>query len=298
MHAPRPDEPWLRRLAVVAVLPMTLLGACGAVETSTEAVTVTGEVGEPPVLEYDTPLSVRSIVVEVIWEGVGPRVVNGEPILIDYQAEAAVDGSLLNETYSGDPRAYLLTPQSLGLDIYRALTGHRVGSRILQLVPAGEGEPSATAAVFDILPTRADGEAVEPEEGLPEVELADNGAPEITIPDSPPPTDLVVQPLIRGAGEQVAPGQVITVQYTGVTWSDGQVYESTWVPGSLPLPFPIGVGSVLEGWDLGLVEQTVGSQVLLVVPPYLGYGGTEREFAEETLVFVVDILAARGLGGQ
>jgi peptidylprolyl isomerase len=225
-------------------------------------------------------------------------VVDGEPILIDYYAEAADDGSLVNETYSGDPRSYLLNPESLGLDIYRALSGHTVGSRILQLVPAREAQTTATVAVFDILPTRAVGDAVAPAEGLPQVELAGNGAPSITIPDSPPPTDLVVQPLIRGLGEQVAPGQVVTVQYTGVTWSDGEVFDSSWASGRLPVPFPIGVGSVIEGWDSGLVEQTVGSQVLLIVPPYLGWGGTESELADETLVFVVDILAARGRGAE
>jgi len=51
---------------------------------------------------------------------------------------------------------------------------------------------------------------------------------------------------------------------------------------------------VIAGWDSGLVEQPVGSQVLLVVPPQMAYGGTEDELAAETLVFVVDILSAVG----
>ena len=114
------------------------------------------------------------------------------------------------------------------------------------------------------------------------------------MPDAPPPEDLVVQPLLRGSGPQVQPGQVIIVQYQGVAWSDGTVFDSSWEPGELPTPFPIGVNSVLPGWDLGLVEQTVGSQVLLVVPPSLGFGAGDTELADETLVFVVDILAARG----
>ena len=50
------------------------------------------------------------------------------------------------------------------------------------------------------------------------------------------------------------------------------------------------------GWDEGLVGQTVGSQVLLVVPPDKGYGTTGSSDGAikgtDTLVFVVDILDA------
>ena len=58
----------------------------------------------------------------------------------------------------------------------------------------------------------------------------------------------------------------------------------------------IGKGSVIAGWDEGLVGQTVGSQVLLVVPPDKGYGAAGNTDAgikgTDTLVFVVDILDA------
>lgn len=258
-------------------------------------VAVTGEPGAAPDLEYPVPLSVPEPVVEVIWEGKGPEVADGEAILVDYYAETGGDGSVVGETFSGEPKAFLLTAEALGVDIYEALRGQRVGTRVLHLVPPAEGQQAPTVAVFDLLPTRAQGEAVQPREGLPTVDLDDRGAPSITVPaQTAPPAELVVQPLVRGAGPQVEPGQVITVQYTGVRWSDGTEFDSTWAPGELPAPFPIGVGSVIAGWDEGLVEQTVGSQVLLVVPPTDGYGGTDDELAEETLVFVVDILAASG----
>ena len=57
----------------------------------------------------------------------------------------------------------------------------------------------------------------------------------------------------------------------------------------------IGTGSVIAGWDEGLVGQTVGSQVLLVVPPDKGYGPrtARRIKGTDTIVFVVDILDAR-----
>jgi peptidylprolyl isomerase len=285
-----------RRLSVRAALGVLGVAAALAVVGCTpepelaSPVVVSGEAEAMPSLRYEVPLVVERTVVEVIWEGTGPRVVDGQPILVDYYAEQGSDGSVINETYSAEPKPYLLTPEALGLDIHDALSGQRVGSRVLYVAPPGPGESSATVAVFDLLPTRAMGEEVEPREGLPVVTLAPRGQPSVELPDAEPPGDLVVQPLIRGAGPQVVAGQVITVQYLRVTW-EGTEIESSWDPGSLPVSFPIGVGSVIAGWDEGLVEQTVGSQVLLIVPPHLGYGG---ELAEQTLVFVVDILAASG----
>ncbi len=283
-------------VAVVAVGALALLAGCSEEpETVPGEVTVAGEPGAAPELSFEQPLVVEEPSVQVVWQGDGPRVQEGDPILIDFYAESGADGSVINETYSGEPRPYLLSAEALGVDIYDALSGQRVGSRILHLVPPDSTFGAATVAVFDLLPTRATGEALAPREGLPAVSLDDDGKPSITVPEgAAPPTDLVVAPLVRGTGQQVAAGQVITVQYVGVKWSDGSVFDSTWEAGKLPASFPIGVGSVVPGWDEGLVEQTVGSQVLLVVPPDYAYRGTDHELAEETLVFVVDILAAAG----
>lgn len=56
----------------------------------------------------------------------------------------------------------------------------------------------------------------------------------------------------------------------------------------------MGTGSLIKGWDQALVGQTVGSRLLLVVPPSLGYGDKASGSipANSTLVFVIDILEA------
>lgn len=284
----------LRAVGAGIALVAASLTACTPEPPELPEVTVSGEPGAVPDLEYPMPLSIEEPTVEVVWEGTGPELAEGQPVLMDYYAETGADGTVVGETYTGEPKAYVLTAEALGVDIFEALRGQRVGARVLHLVPPAEGQSAPTVAVFDLLPTRAEGEPVQPRDGIPTVDLDERGAPTITVPAAEPPADLVIQPLLRGPGPQVEPGQVITVQYTGVRWSDGSEFDSSWGPGKLPAPFPIGVGSVIEGWDTGLVEQTVGSQVLLVVPPLMGYGGTEHELAAETLVFVVDILAASG----
>ena len=78
-------------------------------------------------------------------------------------------------------------------------------------------------------------------------------------------------------------------------WAGGKQFDSSWDRGQ-PASFPIGTDKVLPGWDEGLVGQTVGSQVLLVVPPDKGYGSAGEPNAgisgTDTLVFVIDILDA------
>jgi peptidylprolyl isomerase len=87
------------------------------------------------------------------------------------------------------------------------------------------------------------------------------------------------------------------VQYVGVNWRTQKVFDSSWARNQ-PYSTPIGVGDVIKGWDIGLVGQTVGSRVLLVIPPADGYGSVGNSSADiegtDTLVFVVDIIAAAG----
>jgi peptidylprolyl isomerase len=63
----------------------------------------------------------------------------------------------------------------------------------------------------------------------------------------------------------------------------------------MPLTTAIGEGRVIKGWDIGLVGQTVGSRVLLVISPADGYAPPAPPRGingTDTLAFVVDILAA------
>ena len=63
-----------------------------------------------------------------------------------------------------------------------------------------------------------------------------------------------------------------------------------------PASFAIGIGGVIQGWDQVLVGKTVGSRVVMAVPPKLGYGEQGNPSAgikgTDTLYFVVDILGA------
>lgn len=149
--------------------------------------------------------------------------------------------------------------------------------------------------VADAFPARATGKAVSLPKGLPAIKLGDNGQPTVTIPKADPPKELLVQPLITGTGPAVKQGQTVTAMYSGLKWGDGKMFDTTWQD-LIPRDFPIGVGQVIPAWDIALVGQPVGSQVLVVAPPAQGYGKNGNPQAgisgTDTLVFVVDILDA------
>jgi peptidylprolyl isomerase len=283
-----------RVLVAVLATALVLLGGCTAAPQEAAQVDVVGAEGEEPALEYAPPLRITEAASEVVWEGAGPELEDGGPVLLDYRLQRADDGSLVEETYSSLPKAFTLTPEVISDDLYDALRGRTVGTRLLLVVPATSDTSSfASVMVVDVRPTRAWGEPVEPRDGLPVVTRGDDGEPVITPPEGEPPASLVVQPLLRGDGAPVVEGSTVTVQYTGVRWTDGSAYDSSWAQGG-PQTFDLGA-DVLPGLAEGLLDQTVGSQVLLVIPPDSG-GAVGGE--QDTLVLVVDLLAAAAPPGD
>ncbi|WP_242511335.1 FKBP-type peptidyl-prolyl cis-trans isomerase [Pengzhenrongella frigida] len=259
-----------------------------------EAVKVEGEAGAEPTVTFEQPFTVSAAVARVVTAGTGEDLTDGQILSMNYIAVSGADGTTQSTTYGAEPDHITMGDPSLIPALNDALAGQQVGTRVLLASPGTEDTALLAIEVTEAktIPTRAEGEAVTPADGLPVVELGDDGAPTITPATGDAPTELVVQPLIKGTGAAVTTGQTVTFQYSGVLW-DGTPFDSSWENGA-PFTTTIGTGAVIPGWDQGLVGQTVGSQVLLVVPPALGYGETATGAipASSTLVFVVDILDA------
>ncbi|MFE6236375.1 FKBP-type peptidyl-prolyl cis-trans isomerase [Cellulosimicrobium sp. NPDC057862] len=267
-----------------------------------EAVTVTGDPGAEPTVEFETPFEVSGAAAISLNDGDGDEIAKGQEVTLHQAAYSGADGSKVGSTWVDDSAQSVPLDDSVYPQLIEVLVGKKVGTRFLFAAPGQDGTAILTVgevtAVKDApvapdpadVPDRAEGEAVTPAEGLPVVTLDDTGKPSIEIPEGyTAPTELVVQPLIKGTGPEVTEDQTVIAHYTG--WKlDGEQFDSSWDRGE-PSTFPLS--GVVAGWTQGLSGQTVGSQVLLVIPPSLGYGASEgHELQNETLVFVVDILAA------
>ena len=119
--------------------------------------------------------------------------------------------------------------------------------------------------------------------------------PLVTIPPSPPPTELLIEDLVVGSGSPVGVGDFLIMDYVGVSYSTGLQFDASWDRGS-PFPFELGAGRVIQGWDQGIVGMSVGGRRSLTIPPELAYGengsGSGSIGPNETLVFVVDLIAS------
>ena len=114
--------------------------------------------------------------------------------------------------------------------------------------------------------------------------------PVIGAPQGAAPTTLVTNDIIVGTGKEAVASSTLTVHYTLMAWSTGQVVESSWDGGS-PATFPLS--GVIAGWQQGIPGMKEGGRRLLVIPPDLGYGATGAGASigpNETLVFVVDLI--------
>jgi peptidylprolyl isomerase len=158
----------------------------------------------------------------------------------------------------------------------------------------GIGATDSIVFLFDVLKVylpKALGDGQAAQSGFPAVVRATTGEPGVTMPKTDAPKELKVETLIKGRGAVVEEGQLITVHYSGFLWSDGTQFDSSWTNGQ-PAQFSLTKGQLIEGFIQSLVGQTVGSQVVAVIPPELGYGdsATGSIPAGSTLVFVMDIL--------
>ena len=75
--------------------------------------------------------------------------------------------------------------------------------------------------------------------------------------------------LTAGSGAVVAPGQTLSVHYTGWLVNGTQFDSNT---GLAAFSFKLGAGQVIAGWDEGMSGVRVGSTRQLIIPPALAYG--------------------------
>lgn len=305
-----------RRILIITPIAIVVvaLGVVGIIYALQQpSVAVTGNFGKPPKVTIPKIKPPTTLQATDLIDGHGGRVQRGSLAVVDltaYTWSGSANKKVLSSFSAGQPVGLPIGQTIPGLD--KSLIGKKAGSRVLLTIPPKDGFGSSgnpqlgvkgsdtVVFVVDVLGTypktaSAHGQQQQAgSSGLPSVSAAAPGsAPAVTVPKTAPPSTLQAKTLIQGTGPQVGKGKLIVAQYEGLIWRTGKVFDSSWQHGA-PVAFPIGSGKVIPGWDQGLVGQRVGSRVLLVIPPKLGYGSQGNPQAgikgTDTLAFVVDIL--------
>jgi peptidylprolyl isomerase len=153
--------------------------------------------------------------------------------------------------------------------------------------------------VHQTYPRKANGSPRLPQSGMPTVVQTDEGVHGLSFPNAPIPTELRVSVLKQGDGVAIQEGDVVTTHFTGAVWETREIFSTSFEQG-VPLSlvardsFTAGEGvGVIPGLAQALIGQTVGSQVLVSVPPSLGHPAGRAPAGVpdgSTLVYVFDIL--------
>lgn len=289
-------------------------GECTPPGDVSDSLEISGDFGTPAELVSEVPVTTTEVQRSVLIEGEGEALPEGADVNVGV---TIINGSS-GDVVENHPIAPMTINQAALMGwAYQGISCSRVGERSVLVSPVADAlegnlegsgfeDGETLVVVFDILGTppgtldqgdllpKAEGEAQESPAGFPTVELDEAGKPTITIPESDAPTELSIATLITGEGEEVGAGDRVYVHYRGVIWRTGEEFDSSWSRGE---PIDFVTTEVIGGFSEALVGQTVGSQVISVVPAAVDQGGYGPEQlqqmgyeADDVMVFVLDIL--------
>jgi FKBP-type peptidyl-prolyl cis-trans isomerase len=307
-------------VGLVAALTGCAAGSAPEATTgaSTEAVTVTGEFGSTPAVSFPTPITPTETQCEVLIDGEGPTVADGQMVEAAYALYDGETGEKVTAAGFDEAGGSTIVRGATNVAIDKGLSCASEGSRVLVVgtdydvnstAPEEGADPKGgLVAVLDVLrvfPAKADGVPQLTRDGFPAVVLAPNGRPGITVPKSDPPLgakkSTQVETLKAGNGPVVEDGDTVVVHFTAVDWDGNEVISelSTWEQGA-PATIPAttdAAAATQTGLPIGLtsslVGQKVGSQLGIIVPASEAYGeqGVQGKIdGGATLFFVVDVL--------
>ncbi len=314
----------MRRIAAALSFPLlaiTVLAGCGS---SASAANPNGQVAVSEAFDTKPRVTIPAskasgkLAIKTIIPGNGPVLGASDSFVGNYAVyiwRGTTHQQVLSTFSTGSPQVLAADVGLAGLK--KALTGARMGSRVLAVLPPKDAygtqgntqmgvKPTDTIVfvvdlIKDFSPTAsAAGKHVSNGgRGLPVVTAKPGGAPQVRVPSKRPPRKLIVKTLIKGPGQPAADGQTVVTQYVGLNWRTGKAFDSSW---SRQQPFGFQLGArprqIIAGWDKGLKGVPVGSRVMLIVPPADGYGKQGNPHAgikgTDTLVFVVDVIGAVG----
>lgn len=274
-------------------------------------ITVGGTPAKPTVKVDKVPFTTKETTAKVVTQGTGQVVNKTDMVVANALFVSGKTGKTLEDTFAANQPQQIPVNQWIP-GVAKGMLGQKVGSRMLvamapadaaALIAQGNPQSGITAdetlvAYVEIQKVGFKGEpckVVTSKEGLPEITAADGKAATMKPTTAAAPKQATAYVLKEGTGPVVNAGQTLSSHYTGMLWTNGTKFDSSYDHGKEPTPFSIGVGQVIPAWDKCLTGQKVGSRVLVVAPPAEAYGAKAQDKipANSTLVFVVDLVKAQ-----
>jgi peptidylprolyl isomerase len=313
-------------LAACSDLPAQVQGCVTAYSSGSASASISaaGKIGQNPKAEVPTPTVTKRVQVSTPKKGSGLLLGSGDIADIQLSLYAGSNGAELDSTgqggftKSGELQVTVGGKDTVSPAIAKSLLCQRVGSRVVTVMTAAQYFGTAAAAkqesidpslvlvsVADIdrgYRGRATGILQPLGSGFPSVVTSPNGTPGLTLDLQTPPKTLQWEVVRRGSGAKVKAGQEVLLQVQAVAWTDPAPttpFDTTWTD-QVPRLYKLtalsknATGQSLDpGSVKALVGQTIGSQVLVVVPPKAGYpsGAAPSGYpTKSTLIFVYDVL--------
>lgn len=310
---------------VVAALFLGLLTGCSAAGggactpalptgDASKLISATGPVGSTPKVTFPTPVVTKTAEVSTITVGKGELVRPGMVADVEASLFNGKTGQQVAATKYDLSDAPRLTAGGKTDPFSASIQCATVGSRLALVVSvkqyfgAAGPDPSLGLAPADSLIFvtdikraflgRASGVPGFSQDGMPAVVTAPDGTPGVTIPNTSPPTNLRIETVTVGGGAKVKQNDQVVVHYSGFVWASTSTdaFDTTWTKHA-PVTWHVSSTDATNGVPVGLekalVGQTVGSQVLVAMPPKFGFSSSKLPAgvdAGATLLYVIDIL--------
>ncbi|WP_369213609.1 FKBP-type peptidyl-prolyl cis-trans isomerase [Streptomyces flavofungini] len=268
--------------------------------------------GQKPTVAKGSGKPSSDLAVKTLIEGKGKEVAKGDYLQAHYLGQIWATAKVFDNSYDrGNPTVFPIGVGQVIPGWDQGLVGKKLDSRVELAIPPEQGygkEGNKQAGikgsdtlvfVVDLVDTfnaksSAKGkEVAQSNKDLPKVGTNTDGkAPSIDIPKTDAPGKLVSSYILEGDGDVIKETDSLLCQYKGVIWEDGKEFDSSYKRKQLA---QFQLAQVVKGWAQGLTGKKIGSRVLIVIPPKLGYGDQPPQGSsikkDSTLVFTVDILA-------
>jgi peptidylprolyl isomerase len=301
---------------VVPVLLLSVLAACGDDDGSGtddalkgfDAISITGDVGTAPEVEWKGQLEAEKTETKVLVEGDGETIKEGDKVNVNVWIGNGFLEEEVFTTYEKDGKPETFTVDDQLTPAFKdAMLGQTIGSRVAVSAPAADvfgetgnpemniGNKDSVVVVFDLMEMFQPPQPKDvPASKLPKI-VEEKGDP-VSLDFKGIPKPAADGPLLRhvvteGKGKTLTPESTVTADYLGMTYDAKKPFDESFSAE----PAEFSLAQVVQGWTYGLSGLKVGSRVLLQIPPELGYGAQEQENipANSTLYFVVDIVSAK-----